>query len=85
MFKNTVSEFIYKRTYSRWLDKKARREDWPETVERYISFLTSEINDIPEKTIRKMRNYMLEFSVMPSKKMLLNYLRYQMVLNLVEM
>ena len=70
MFKNTVSEFIYKRTYSRWLDKKARREDWPETVERYISFLTSEINDIPEKTIRKMRNYMLEFSVMPSMRML---------------
>ena len=70
MFKNTVSEFIYKRTYSRWLDEESRREDWPETVERYISFLTSEINNIPDKTIRKMRNYMLEFSVMPSMRML---------------
>jgi len=70
MFKNTVAEFIYKRTYSRWLDEESRREDWPETVERYISFLTSEINDIPEKTVRKMRQYMLEFSVMPSMRML---------------
>ena len=41
MFKNEVAEFIYKRTYSRWLDKEGRREDWPETIERFLSFLIS--------------------------------------------
>ena len=35
-FPNACSEFIYVRTYSRWIDDKKRRETWPETVERYV-------------------------------------------------
>ena len=70
MFKNEVAEFIYKRTYSRWLEDKGRREDWPETIERFIGFLISKRKDIPEKTINKIRKYMLEFAVMPSMRFL---------------
>ena len=70
MFKNEVAEFIYKRTYSRWLDEENRREDWPETIERFISFIISERDDIPEKTINKIRKYMTEFAVMPSMRFL---------------
>ena len=70
MFKNTVAEFIYKRTYSRWIPEEERREDWPETIERYITFLNSKIDNIPPKTVRKIRQYMLEFAVMPSMRML---------------
>ena len=70
MFKNEVSEFIYKRTYSRWLEEEGRREDWPETIERFLSFLISENSDIPEKTVNKIRKYMLEFAVMPSMRFL---------------
>jgi ribonucleoside-triphosphate reductase len=70
MFKNEVSEFIYKRTYSRWLEKENRREDWPETIERFIGFVLSERPDIPEKTVNKIRKYMLEFAVMPSMRFL---------------
>ena len=70
MFKNEVAEFIYKRTYSRWLEKEDRREDWPETIERFLSFIISERPDIPEKTINKIRKYMLEFAVMPSMRFL---------------
>ncbi len=70
MFKNEVAEFIYKRTYSRWLEEENRREDWPETIERFINFINSERNDIPEKTINKIRKYMLEFAVMPSMRFL---------------
>ena len=69
MFKNTAAEFIYKRTYSRWIPEEKRREDWPETIERYITFLNSKIDDIPPKTIRKIRQYMIEFAVMPSMRM----------------
>ena len=70
MFKNEVAEFIYKRTYSRWLETENRREDWPETIERFLSFLISEKPDIPEKTINKIRKYMMEFAVMPSMRFL---------------
>ena len=70
MFKNEVAEFIYKRTYSRWLEEEGRREDWPETIERFISFLISKRPDIPDKTISKIRKYMTEFAVMPSMRFL---------------
>ena len=70
MFKNEVAEFIYKRTYSRWLEEENRREDWPETIERFISFVISERPDIPEKTVNKIRKYMMEFAVMPSMRFL---------------
>ena len=70
MFKNEVAEFIYKRTYSRWIEEDKRREDWPETIERFLDFLISKRKDIPEKTIRKIRKYMLEFAVMPSMRFL---------------
>ena len=70
MFKNEVAEFIYKRTYSRWIEEEKRREDWPETIERFLSFIISKRKDIPEKTIRKIRKYMLEFAVMPSMRFL---------------
>ena len=50
MFKNEVAEFIYKRTYSRWIEEENRREDWPETIERFIGFIKEERPDIPEKT-----------------------------------
>ena len=70
LFKNEVAEFIYKRTYSRWLEEENRREDWPETIERFIGFVISERPDIPEKTISKIRKYMTEFAVMPSMRFL---------------
>jgi len=70
MFKNEVAEFIYKRTYSRWIEEEGRREDWPETIERFIGFIISKRPDIPEKTINKIRKYMTEFAVMPSMRFL---------------
>ncbi len=70
MFKNEIAEFIYKRTYSRWLEDEKRREDWPETVERFLEFLISERDDIPDKTISKTRKYLTEFAVMPSMRFL---------------
>jgi len=70
LFKNQVAEFIYKRTYSRWIEEEGRREDWPETIERFLSFLISERKDIPEKSINKIRKYMTEFAVMPSMRFL---------------
>lgn len=33
-----LGEFVYYRTYSRWLDDKGRREHWAETVARAVDF-----------------------------------------------
>ena len=70
MFKNQVAEFIYKRTYSRWIEEENRREEWEETIDRFLSFVISERPDIPEKTQVKIKKYMMEFGVMPSMRFL---------------
>ena len=52
---NDAAKFIYVRTYSRWLDKEGRREEWPETVDRYLNFIKKNQPDIPKNTIRKIK------------------------------
>jgi adenosylcobalamin-dependent ribonucleoside-triphosphate reductase len=37
-FKNAMSEFVYLRTYSRWLEEEKRRETWLETCERVVNY-----------------------------------------------
>lgn len=37
-FKNPMSEFVYLRTYSRWLEDKGRRETWLETCQRVVNY-----------------------------------------------
>lgn len=71
MFRNPASEFVYVRTYSRWLEEQMRREIWPETVKRYIDFITKNLGDkIPPKVLRKIEENVLSFSVMPSMRFL---------------
>ena len=36
-----LGNFVYYRTYSRWLDEEGRRENWWETVRRSVEFNTS--------------------------------------------
>lgn len=70
MFKNPSQEFVYLRTYSRWIDELNRRETWEETVDRYIDFIEEERGDkIPSKVLRKIKQYMLTLDVMPSMRL----------------
>jgi hypothetical protein len=70
-FPNMASEFVYIRSYSRWLEDEGRREKWEETVERYINFIEEERgNLIPKKVIKKAREAILNFKVMPSMRTL---------------
>jgi ribonucleoside-diphosphate reductase alpha chain len=69
-FPNKMSEFVYVRSYARWLPELGRRETWEETVERVVSFLKEKRGElVPEKTFRKIRDYMLRFEVMPSMRL----------------
>lgn len=69
-FPNLLSEFIYVRTYSRWMDEDLRRETWSETVDRYIEFLATERPVVPTHILREAREAILSFHVMPSMRAL---------------
>lgn len=69
MFKDPSSEFVYIRTYSRWLENEERRETWEETIDRYINFIVEERGgNLPEGLVEKIRNKILNFEVMPSMR-----------------
>lgn len=71
MFRSPAAEFVYVRTYSRWIEEQGRRENWPETVKRYMDFVKKHLGEkIPAKVLRKVEENLLSFSVMPSMRFL---------------
>jgi ribonucleoside-diphosphate reductase alpha chain len=68
-FPNLLSEFVFTRTYSRWLPEKGRRETWVETVERYIDFITTE-RKLPKHIVDEIRKGVLAMEVLPSMRAL---------------
>ncbi len=41
-----LQSFIHKSRYARWLDAEQRREEWPETVDRYVDFFANRFPDL---------------------------------------
>lgn len=70
-FRNPMSEFVYYRTYSRWLPEQGRRETWIETVDRYVAFMKENLGSkMTEKEYAEIRQAILEQQVMPSMRLL---------------
>ena len=70
-FRNPLSEFIYYRTYSRWIDGEERRETWIETIDRYINFMRENIGaKLTEEEYAEIRNAILKQESMPSMRLL---------------
>jgi len=70
-FQDALGEFIYYRTYSRWLPEEQRRETWIETVDRYINFMQENLGDkITKEKYKKIRKYILNQKVMPSMRLI---------------
>jgi len=70
MFRTDYQEFIYKRTYARYLDEEGRREDWQETVARYHNFIQDRV---PAHLLKDWYNACMsieELEVMPSMRAL---------------
>lgn len=68
-FSTPSSEFVYVRSYSRWLDDQNRRETWPETVERYMAFMVKHRGHLlPAEMWSDIFNAILNFEVMPSMR-----------------
>lgn len=70
-FRNALAEFVYYRSYSRWIEEEGRRETWIETVDRYISFMKENIDGkFKEKEYAELREAILAHEVMPSMRLM---------------
>ena len=66
-------QFIHKSRYARWIDDEERRENWDETVSRYISFMDNYVRDkhdyiLPDSLKAELEDAILSLNVMPSMR-----------------
>ena len=70
-FRNPLSEFVYYRTYAKWIESENRRETWVETVDRYMNFMKGKIaNTLTEDEYSEIREAILKQESMPSMRLL---------------
>lgn len=70
-FKNPLAEFVYYRTYARWIPEEGRRETWVETIDRYMHFMRENLNSkLSEFEYQEIREAILNQEVMPSMRLL---------------
>ncbi len=70
-FRNQLAEFVYYRTYSRWIPEEGRRETWIETVDRYMGFMRENLGDkLTEAEYAEVREGILRQEAMPSMRLL---------------
>ena len=70
-FRNSLGEFIYYRTYSRWKEDEQRRETWSETVDRYMDFMRENIGkSISDEDYADIREGILKQEIMPSMRLM---------------
>ncbi|MCX6787158.1 MAG: ATP cone domain-containing protein [Candidatus Kaiserbacteria bacterium] len=68
---NVLGEFVYLRTYAKWIPEEGRRETWVETVDRYISFMRENLGKkLSEKEYTELRTSILKQEVMPSMRLM---------------
>lgn len=68
---NPLGEFVYLRTYARWIESEKRRETWIETVDRYISFMRENIGEkLSEEEYSEVREAILKQEIMPSMRLM---------------
>lgn len=70
-FRNALGEFVYYRSYSRWMDNEGRRETWIETVDRYVAFMKENLgNKLKDSEYKEVREAILSHQAMPSMRLL---------------
>lgn len=69
-FKNPLAEFIFYRSYSRWIEDEQRRETWIETVNRYMSYMKQSLKEaLSDIEYEEIRQAILKQEVMPSMRL----------------
>ncbi len=70
-FKNQLAEFVYYRSYSKWIPEEGRRETWIETVDRYMDFMRESLGGkLTEAEYAELREGILKQEAMPSMRLL---------------
>lgn len=68
---NALGEFVYLRTYAKWIPSEGRRETWVETVDRYMGFMRENLgNKLTSKEYADVRMGILKQEVMPSMRLM---------------
>jgi ribonucleoside-triphosphate reductase len=68
---NALGEFVYLRSYAKWIPEEGRRETWIETVDRYMNFMRENLgNKLTEKEYAEVRMGILKQEVMPSMRLM---------------
>lgn len=69
-FRNALGEFVYYRSYSRWIDSENRRETYVETVDRYVNFMKENLgNKLKDSEYKEIREAILNQQAMPSMRL----------------
>lgn len=70
-FKNSLGEFVFYRSYARWIEAESRRETWIETIGRYMDFMKENLKDkLTDKEYEEVRQAILKQETMPSMRLL---------------
>lgn len=64
-----LQQYIHLSRYARWIDRENRRESWPETVNRYVSFFEAKHPDTYPTEL--LRDAILNLKTMPSMRALM--------------
>ena len=68
---NLLGEFVYLRSYSKWIPAEGRRETWVETVDRYMSFMRENMGTkLTEKEYAEVRMAILKQEIVPSMRLM---------------
>ncbi|MBU6389726.1 ribonucleoside-triphosphate reductase [Patescibacteria group bacterium] len=70
-FRNSLGEFIFYRSYARWIEEEGRRETWIETIDRYINYMKKNLGDkLKPEEYAEVREAILRQEIMPSMRLL---------------
>jgi ribonucleoside-diphosphate reductase alpha chain len=70
-FRNALGEFVYYRSYSRWIEHEMRRETYIETVDRYMGFMRENLGKkLSDAEYKEVREAILNQQAMPSMRLL---------------
>lgn len=74
---SSYQTFIHMSKYARWLEGQGRKETWPETVDRYMTFIAGHVLrttgwQMPQPLQHELRAAILDLEVMPSMRALMS-------------
>ena len=70
-----LQQYIHTSKYARWVEHEGRREDWAETVERYIVFMVQRAHELgytlSQDEVNELYRAIFDMEVMPSMRALM--------------